>query len=354
MYFSKKVVEPIQYLVFASRHIAHGDFSIKVPVTSHDEVGQLSESFNVMSTNLQTMLEREKHLAADAAAAETAQRKAAELEEANRRILEKSDELKKVNAELDSFVYTASHDLRAPLRGISSFASFLEDDYKDKIDEEGREYLREIKNGANILQDLIEDLLTLSKISRIRNPYEVVSTQELVKLGVERLRLYIKDHRAEVIVANNLPTIKCDRIKLTEVFVNLINNGIKFSSKNQTNPRIEVGYVEEDKFYKFWVTDNGIGIDPQYHDQIFGIFRRLHTNKEYEGTGAGLTIVRKIVEEHQGQIWIESKEGQGAKFIFTVAKNLQEKKKLGEILLENGAISQAHLDEGLKRQKEQG
>jgi light-regulated signal transduction histidine kinase (bacteriophytochrome) len=181
-----------------------------------------------------------------------------------------------------------------------------------------------------------------------------VSTQELVKLGVERLRLYIKDHRAEVIVANNLPTIKCDRIKLTEVFVNLINNGIKFSSKNQTNPRIEVGYVEEDKFYKFWVTDNGIGIDPQYHDQIFGIFRRLHTNKEYEGTGAGLTIVRKIVEEHQGQIWIESKEGQGAKFIFTVAKNLQEKKKLGEILLENGAISQAHLDEGLKRQKEQG
>lgn len=346
MYFSKKVVEPIQNLVIASQRIANGDFSYKVPVVSHDEVGKLAESFNAMSANLSEMLQREKKAAAEAASADVERRRADELHE-------KAEELKKVNAELDSFVYTASHDLRAPLRGISSFASFLEEDYKDKLDAEGREYLQEIRKGATMLQDLIEDLLTLSRVSRIHNPLEVVSVKSIVDTSVARLRLYIKDHNAKITVAPNLPTIKCDRIKLTEVFVNLINNGIKFASKNNEIPKVEIGYSEDDQFHHFSVEDNGIGIDPKHHEQIFVIFRRLHTTKEYEGTGAGLTIVKKIIEEHQGQIRIESAEGKGAKFIFTIPKVMAEKKKLGEILLESGAISKEKLKEGLKKQKGQ-
>ncbi|MCH7591072.1 hypothetical protein IIB34_08580, partial [PVC group bacterium] len=164
----------------------------------------------------------------------------------------------------------------------------------------------------------------------------------------------IKKHKVEMVIPPNIPVVCCDRIKMTEVFLNLINNGIKFSSKdNPGHPCVEVGYESEADNHKFFVKDNGIGIDPKYHDQIFGMFKRLHSNAEYEGTGAGLGIVKKVIEDHHGRIWIESVVGQGATFVFTIPKELKEKKKIGEILVEDGFVSQDVLTQALDKQKSQ-
>ena len=125
-------------------------------------------------------------------------------------------------------------------------------------------------------------------------------------------------------VPGKLPTVYCDPVKITEVFVNLVDNAIKFSSKNNPpNPIVEIGYTDKGTFHEFSVKDNGIGIDPQYKEEIFGLFRRLHTRGEYEGTGAGLNIAKRIVEDHQGRIWVESELGKGAIFYFTIPKEIK-------------------------------
>ena len=237
--------------------------------------------------------------------------------------------LEKANLELDSFVYTASHDLRAPLRGISSFASFLEEDYHDKLDEQGRDYLEEIRKGSKRMSQLIEDLLTLSRISRIKNPYEEVNIYQLVDSVMQRVGFDLKESGVDFKVTENIPSVICDRVKMAGVFVNLINNAIKFSTKgNLRPPKVEVGYGSKDGFHQFFIKDNGIGIDPQYHSRIFELFQRLHTAKEYEGTGAGLNIVKRVVEDHGGTVWVESELGKGAVFYFTIPKDLKIKENI--------------------------
>ena len=153
-----------------------------------------------------------------------------------------------------------------------------------------------------------------------------MNISELVASVVDRIKFDIKDKNVDLQIQENMPTISCDRIKMAEVFLNLINNGIKFSSKENkgARPRVNVGYVDDGAQHKFFVKDNGIGIDPQYHSQVFGIFKRLHTDKEYEGTGAGLSIIKRIIDDHQGKIWIDSKLGSGATFYFTIPKDLNE------------------------------
>ncbi|HBR14549.1 MAG TPA: hypothetical protein DD723_03265 [Candidatus Omnitrophica bacterium] len=265
---------------------------------------------------------------------------------AEQQMIQQKENLEKVNLELDSFVYTASHDLRAPLRGIASFATFLEEDYKDKLDAEGKDYLNEIRKGADRLSALIDDLLTLSRIARIKNPYEKVDIRTLIEAVRERLEFDIKESKVELGVQENLPLLVCDRIKLGEVFVNLINNSIKFSSKsNKENPKVDIGYNEREKFYEFYVKDNGIGIDPQYHERIFEIFKRLHKPGEYEGTGAGLSIVKRIVEDHGGRVWVESRLGQGAVFYFTIPKDLKIENEEEENLADGNYLSQSALKE---------
>jgi len=242
--------------------------------------------------------------------------------------------LEKVNLELDSFVYTASHDLRAPLRGINSFSKFIEEDYADRLDDEGRDYLKRIRNGVGRMTRLIDDLLALSRISRQKNPYEEAKVEEIIQAVKERLEFDIEHSCVELIIQKGLPVIRCDRVKITEVFLNLLNNAIKFSQKKNAAPlnvggglgapKVEVGYAEKNGDYQFSVKDNGIGIDPKHHERIFGIFQRLHTREEYEGTGAGLSIVKRVIDDHQGRIWIESTPGKGSAFYFTIPKKIQE------------------------------
>lgn len=268
---------------------------------------------------------------------ELVQQRTAELEKANqtleeeirqRRIAEaKFDEqkrfLEKANAELDSFVYTASHDLRAPLRAIASFAAFLKEDCGAQLDARGQDHLEEIRKGALRMNQLIDDLLTLSRISRVRNPFAAASVGDMVRDVLERIRFDVQSAGARITVAPDLPVILCDRVKLTEVFLNLVTNAVKFSSKNAVEngrtpsgepPKVEIGWKDRGDRWEFWVKDNGIGIEPKYHDQIFGIFKRLHPSESYEGTGVGLSIVKRVVDDHGGRVWVESEAGKGSVF----------------------------------------
>lgn len=302
---ARSVSRPIKELTKVSRVIAGGNLSARAGIETKDEIGELANSFNRMTDSL---VEAKAY----------AEKKRLEVEE-------QKELLEKANQELDSFVYTVSHDLRAPLRGVASFAYFLEEDSGNKLDSQGKDHLNEIRKGISRMEKLIEDLLNLSRISRIKNPYEDVNMNVLLDSVIERIKVDIKEHRVNLHIQENIPSVYCDKIKVAEVFLNLITNAIKFSSKNnKENPKVEVGYSDENDYHKFYVRDNGIGIDPKYHNQVFGIFKRLHSDKEYSGTGVGLSIVKRVIDDHGGKIWIESELGKGAIFYLTIPKGLKK------------------------------
>jgi len=309
----KSISKPLKSVIEATHQIGQGHFGVNLDEFSDDEIGDVSKAINRMSRELDKVnseLENKNQMLAK-----------------NLKVLDsQKKDLERVNAELDSFVYMASHDLRAPLRGMASFAAFLDEDYKDKFDKEGREYLSEIRKGATRLSTLIEDLLTLTRITRIKNPYEHVLMNSLIDNILQRIKFDIDENNVEIKIQKNIPEIICDKIKMGEVILNLVNNAIKFSSKDKKKrPIVEIGYKSKDQLHEFFVKDNGIGIEAAYHEQVFGIFRRLNKSSDYDGTGAGLNIVKRIIDEHGGDIWIESEEGKGACFYFTIPKNLEIK-----------------------------
>lgn len=307
---ASSIASPIRGLTQITKTISAGNFSARAEINVEDEIGELAQSFNQMTDSL-------------VEAKENVEQKKAELEE-QKKLLEAT------NKELDSFVYTVSHDLRAPLRGIDGLAKFLEEDYANKLDKQGKDYLDKIRSGANHMKELIDDLLTLSRISRIKNPYEDVNMQELIASVINRIEFDIKQNKVELKMAQNLPVVRCDKIKVAEVFLNLINNAIKFSSKNkEASPKVEIGYRydSENAAHEFYVKDNGIGIAPKDHRRIFEMFQRAKVVKGEEGTGLGLAIVQRIVSDHGGTVWVESEKGRGATFYFTVPKNLTPDKQ---------------------------
>jgi len=245
-FIARSVSRPITELTRISKTISEGELSARVEIRTKDEIGELAASFNQMTDKL-------------VEAKVNVEQKKAEVEE-QKRLLEEA------NKELDSFVYTVSHDLRAPLRGIDGLANIIEQDYAEKLDDQGKDYLSKIRKGAIRMKQLIDDLLTLSRISRIKNPYEDVNMNELLNSVISRIEFDIKEYKVELMVAGDLPVVHCDRIKMGEVLLNLINNAIKFSSKNKnTRPQVEVGYNDRNEAHEFYVKDNGIGIDKKYH-----------------------------------------------------------------------------------------
>ena len=326
------VSRPIKELTNTSKTVSAGDLTARARIAAKDEIGELAQSFNQMTDSL-------------VEAKAVVEQKKAEVEE-QKRLLEEA------NKELDSFVYTASHDLRAPLRGIAGMVNLFEQEYTGKLESQGKNYLSRIRAGAERMQRLIDDLLTLSRISRIKNPYEDVNMNDLVKSVINRLEFDIKQHKEGLVIAKDLPVVRCDRIKIEEVLYNLINNAIKFSSKNNdVAPRVQIGYNDKGEAHEFFVKDNGIGIDKQYHKEIFSIFKRLHRQDEYEGTGAGLSIVKRVIDDHKGTIWVDSEPGKGAVFYFTIPKKLQEEKQLGQILVEEGFVSEEEIKKTLEKQE---
>lgn len=208
--------------------------------------------------------------------------------------------------------------------GIAWYADYLKKQYHDKLDQKGRDSLDGVCRGVDRANALISDLLALTRITRIRNPYQFVRVSGILEEVVGNLEYKIKQNGVDLKVQSDLPTIVCDGIKIKEVFLNLINNAIKFSSGTPgIQPVVEIGYLDEPNLHEFFVKDNGIGIAPEHHDDIFDMFKRLDNSGKYEGTGAGLSIVKSIIDDHGGKIWVESSLGKGSAFHFTIPKGLE-------------------------------
>jgi len=227
-----------------------------------------------------------------------------------------AETLARANAELEDFTYVVSHDLKEPLRGIAAFSTFLDEDYGDKLDDEGRRYIRVVREGAVRMKRLIEDLLELSRIGRVDAKYETVPAESLLSEARAHLGFAIEEQNVDLRIQPDLPSISCDPTRMTEVFKNLISNAIKFTDKPEVV--VDIACSRNNGFYTFSVQDNGIGIEDQHREKVFQIFQRLNRREEYEGTGAGLTICKKVVESHGGTIWVESKIGEGTTFSFTI------------------------------------
>ncbi|HEY7609619.1 MAG TPA: ATP-binding protein [Alphaproteobacteria bacterium] len=240
-------------------------------------------------------------------------RKAAEAELARR-----AEELARSNRELDDFAYIASHDLKAPLRGIHNYANFLIEDYGDKLDEDGRGKLLTLGRLAKRMEDIINDLLTFSRVGRTEESLAEVDLNAVLADVLESLKVFLEEAKAKVTVADPLPRMHCDQVRVRAVFHNLITNGVKYN--DNAEKQIRIGWDENaEGEIVFSVSDNGIGIPEKHRDKVFSIFKRLHSGDKYGGgTGAGLAIVKKIVEQHRGRIWLDSEPGQGTTFHFTL------------------------------------
>jgi light-regulated signal transduction histidine kinase (bacteriophytochrome) len=229
-----------------------------------------------------------------------------------------AERLRQSNQQLEQFAYVASHDLQEPLRVVVGYVQLLERRFGAAIDKEAKEFFGYIVDGVARMQQLITDLLNYSRIGTRGRPFEAINSGKALDRALTNLQRVIEETGATV-VRGDLPGIMGDESQLVQLFQNLIANGIKFHSDRE--PRIEVSASRngDGEHWVFSVRDNGIGIEPQYWDQIFVIFQRLHTRQKYPGTGIGLAICKRIVDRHGGRIWVESEPGRGSTFHFTLS-----------------------------------
>jgi light-regulated signal transduction histidine kinase (bacteriophytochrome) len=228
---------------------------------------------------------------------------------------EKNKELQRSNAELETFAFVASHDLKEPLRMVSNFTQLLASRYADRLDENAKEYIGFAVEGVHRMQQLINDLLSYSRIGRTDMKMERVDIQELLNQIVHQLQGRIAGIGAKV-QYEKLPQVKAVPHQMDQLFRNLLENALKF--RREEKPLIRISAAREKNYWLFSVSDNGIGIEEEYRDKVFVLFQRLHDRSVYEGTGIGLTICKKIVELHKGRIWFESVPGKGTTFYFTL------------------------------------
>jgi len=250
-------------------------------------------------------------------AASTIARDISERIAADAKLLALMEELSRSNKELEQFAYIASHDLQEPLRMVASYTQLLSRRYKGKLDSDADEFIAFAVDGASRMQRLIQDLLAYSHVETKGHELTDVSSEDALEQALFNLRGAIEDSGA-LVTHGPLPAVLADETQLTQLFQNLIGNAIKY--QNPGVPRIHVSAVKDnEKSWIFSVQDNGLGIDPQYFEKIFGMFQRLHRREEFAGTGIGLAICKKIVERHGGNISVESKVGQGSTFRFALA-----------------------------------
>jgi two-component system, chemotaxis family, sensor kinase Cph1 len=224
--------------------------------------------------------------------------------------------LERSNAELKQFAYVASHDLQEPLNQVTSYVKLLETRYGEKLDRDAHEFIGFAVEGVNLMQTLIDDVLAYSQVQINGVELQLIDAEAALERALSHLRRQIEATSA-IVKSDPLPTILADATQLSQLFQNLIGNAIKFRTPN-TIPEIQISATKQEKDWLFSVSAKGIGIDPQFSERIFAIFQRLHTREEYPGTGMGLTICKKIVEYHHGKIWVESKLGEYATFLFTI------------------------------------
>ncbi|MFC2079074.1 ATP-binding protein [Candidatus Bipolaricaulota bacterium] len=243
-----------------------------------------------------------------------------ELKQLEESLRDKTRNLERSNEKLEEFSHVVSHDLKEPLRTVETFSGFLLEDYEDKLDEEGVDYLNTLKRTSARMRQLINDLLSLASIHMDTKSFERINTQRMLEEIREDLEIRLRGVNLQV--SGDLPPVKGSRVRIGELFSNLIVNGIKYNDK--ALPMIRVGWQKDARSNNnsatFFVEDNGIGIESRYQERVFGIFEKLNPREDYEGTGAGLAICKRIVEEHGGTIWVESEVGKGSTFYFTIPR----------------------------------
>ncbi|MDO8316092.1 MAG: ATP-binding protein [Flavobacterium sp.] len=237
-------------------------------------------------------------------------------EKLEQKVIERTAQLESINKELESFSYSVSHDLRAPIRAISAYAKILEEDYSEKFDSDGTIVLHSILRNSKKMVELIDDLLAFSTLGRKQVMVSEINMTALVKLVREEL-LFENGENIPEFNMHTLPPAKGDQALIEQVWINLISNAIKYSKyKPKTN--IEIGAYEKDNLVVYYVKDYGAGFEMQYYDKLFGVFQRLHSQQEFEGTGIGLAIIEKIVHRHNGTVWAESVVNEGSCFYFSL------------------------------------
>ncbi|MBB4661614.1 sensor histidine kinase [Conexibacter arvalis] len=290
------VSRPMRGVGRAVRRTARGDFEHEIAGEGPRDMVDLAGDVDVMRRRILSELE--------------------EIKEAHRQLDEQTRELQRSNAELEQFAYVASHDLQEPLRKVASFCQLLEKRYKGQLDERGDQYIEFAVDGAKRMQQLINDLLAFSRVGRITSEQEAIESEAVLQQALTSLATAIEESDAEIVVARPLPRVRGEASLLAGVFQNLVGNALKF--RGEGRPRIAVAAERDGEMWRFTVTDNGIGIEPDYAERIFMIFQRLHAKDVYAGTGIGLAMCRKIIEYHGGRIWLDTESTEGTTFRFTL------------------------------------
>ncbi|MET9361703.1 CHASE3 domain-containing protein [Streptomyces sp. NPDC006632] len=292
------VTEPLGRLGTDAREISKGHFTRPIAATGPADLRRLSGEIEVMRQRLVQELE---------------------VSEESRRLLDaKTADLQRSNSELEQFAYVASHDLQEPLRKVSSFTQLLQRRYAGQLDDKADQYIGFAVDGANRMQVLINDLLDFSRVGRVHHAHQSVDLGSVMKQTLSALSVSIEETGAEI-TCDELPSLVADPTQMGMLWQNLIGNAVKFRRPDQ-HPHIHVAVAQEGPLWRFTVTDDGIGIAPEYAEKVFVIFQRLHTKDVYSGSGIGLAMCKKIVEFHGGTIAVDPEYTDGARITFTLAE----------------------------------
>ena len=309
------ISEPILALAETAKAVStRQDYSVRAPKLGADELGTLTDSFNQMLGRIAQQNDELQRHAADLE--RRVEERTHELQERNDALRRNAAELLAANTELDAFAYSVSHDLRAPLRSIDGFSQILLEDYSGTLDAAGRESLQRVRAASQRMGTLIDDLLKLARVTRVEIRTEDVDLSGMAREIAAELQRATPERLVEFAIAPGL-SARGDARLLRVALDNLLRNSWKYTAK-QAQPRIEFASIAANGERAFMVRDNGAGFDMQYADKLFGVFQRLHSPAEFEGTGVGLATVRRIITRHGGRIWAEGVVDRGATFYFTL------------------------------------
>jgi len=358
-YLSVSITNRISLISQAAKKMASGDMNQRIKVSGKDELSLMADTFNTMITQIKFFYNSmeakvvERTIELEKANADLQELKAKleenvsaktldlaekveeldksqkamlfmveDLNDTSRELRDKQEKLASANKELEAFAYSVSHDLRAPLRAINGFTNVLLEEYVNNLDDEGKRIGNIIRQNAIKMGQLIDDLLSFSRIGRKEMHFSDIDMEELASSVYQEIISTEQTGDVEFSIAD-LPRISGDLSMIRQVWVNLLSNAVKFSSRKK-KIEIHVGFTENEDSVVFFVKDNGAGFDMQFKDKLFGVFQRLHHQKEFDGTGVGLALVQRIIQRHKGDVWAEGKTEKGATFYFSIPKNKLE------------------------------
>ena len=304
------ISSPLKELTEAAHHCDDEDFLKNFKTNSKDEVGEVANTFSIIGEKIRELSQGLK-------------KKTGELAECRRTAENQRMEFKQMTVSLDYCLKTLNQDIREALTAILGHGEHLKHACYEKLDAQGKRGVDGIVKGAGKADQMIADILQLADILQSQNVYESTDIRDVIADVLERLKYDVERGNVEVVVDPSLPAVVCDKMKISEVFLKLIDNALKFFSKTAgQRARLEIGHKDHSNYVEFYVKDNGPGIPEDHHEEIFKLFKKAQSKEDIGGTGAGLTIAKTVIDNHGGKIWVQSQLGYGAAFHFTIPKDL--------------------------------